>query len=452
MMKSRSGNGSGNGDGHRALSRVSRNPAYIHPEPVPAIRLRFVAAVILALLSPALGCRREPGPEFPANRAYIHVQEQLVGDPITPERLADVSASTVRLFGTPDEPALPTNVSSPIEEVLELAKIQVAAGPVPRNQKDPKSGFYRQQCTGCHGVGGDGAGSEAARHDPYPRDYRRGTFKYKSTPLASRPTHDDLTRTVRRGVPDTAMPSFSWMPDETVDALVHYVKYLAVRGEVERSLTEQAADLDVDTLDALDTSAENLDRTVSAIVRRWHRAETEVPEVPPRLKWTTALDKRQAVQRGRKMFYGETATCAKCHDDEKLKQGLAEEYDDWAREFLDWGKETDPNRRQAKVDAYVALGGLPPQRIRSRNLTQGVFRGGDRPEDIYRRILNGISGVSMPAAPMKAENTSADSVGLVPGDVWDLVEYVLALPELGPDESGPPEGGGEEGGRRKEEG
>ncbi len=43
---------------------------------------------------------------------------------------------------------------------------------------------------------------------PYPRDYREGLYKFKSTPSNLPPTDEDLMRTVQEGVPGTAMPSF----------------------------------------------------------------------------------------------------------------------------------------------------------------------------------------------------------------------------------------------------
>jgi mono/diheme cytochrome c family protein len=82
-------------------------------------------------------------------------------------------------------------------------------------------GLYREHCAHCHGITGDGAGPTAGFLNPYPRDYRKGWFKFKSTPLDVRPTHDDLKKIVLDGIPGTAMPSFSfcrtwrWKPSFT---------------------------------------------------------------------------------------------------------------------------------------------------------------------------------------------------------------------------------------------
>jgi mono/diheme cytochrome c family protein len=61
---------------------------------------------------------------------------------------------------------------------------------------------------------------------------------------------------------------------------------------------------------------------------------------------------------------------------------------------------------------------LPPQPLNPRNLRSGVFRGGRRPIDIYRKIHVGIEGTPMPARV----------VGLTDEEVWNLVDYVLNMP------------------------
>ena len=60
---------------------------------------------------------------------------------------------------------------------------------------------------------------------------------------------------------------------------------------------------------------------------------------------------------------------------------------------------------------------MRPKKIRPRNLRMPVFRGGNRPEDTYRRIINGIEGTPMPSSPT-----------LTPEEIWALVAYVRAMP------------------------
>ena len=58
-------------------------------------------------------------------------------------------------------------------------------------------------------------------------------FKYTSTSVGAKPTRDDLKRTLRRGIPGTAMPSFDTLPQEEIEALIEYVQYLSLRGQTE---------------------------------------------------------------------------------------------------------------------------------------------------------------------------------------------------------------------------
>ena len=53
------------------------------------------------------------------------------------------------------------------------------------------------------------------------------------------PTDHDLDTILRQGIPDTAMPSFRLLSEAERLALIDYVKYLAIRGEVERKLIEE---------------------------------------------------------------------------------------------------------------------------------------------------------------------------------------------------------------------
>lgn len=84
--------------------------------------------------------------------------------------------------------------------------------------------IYLQRCSGCHGVKGDGKGEAAAFLDPKPRDFTTGVFKFRSTPLGSLPTDEDLMRTLSKGLNGTSMPSFHLVPEVSRLALVQYIK------------------------------------------------------------------------------------------------------------------------------------------------------------------------------------------------------------------------------------
>lgn len=87
---------------------------------------------------------------------------------------------------------------------------------------------YEKQCAACHGIAGDGAGDAAYLLYPRPRDFTTGQFRLVST-WESVPTDDDLFRTISRGMPGSAMPPWSHLPEETRWGLVHYIKTFSKR-------------------------------------------------------------------------------------------------------------------------------------------------------------------------------------------------------------------------------
>ncbi len=68
---------------------------------------------------------------------------------------------------------------------------------------------YEQYCALCLGVQGDGKGHYSEDTIPVPRDFRQGTFKWRSTPSGSLPIDADLEKVLVNGLFGTSMPSFS---------------------------------------------------------------------------------------------------------------------------------------------------------------------------------------------------------------------------------------------------
>ena len=101
---------------------------------------------------------------------------------------------------------------------------------------------FARQCVLCHGVSGDGGGPGAQFQNPPPRDYGAAEFSQFPAALRERPRHGDLIRVLQRGIASTSMPRFSSRPASELSGLSDYVRYLAVRGEVERALVDLAAD------------------------------------------------------------------------------------------------------------------------------------------------------------------------------------------------------------------
>jgi mono/diheme cytochrome c family protein len=85
---------------------------------------------------------------------------------------------------------------------------------------------YEKHCSACHGLDGRGTGDAAYLLYPKPRDFVGATYRLVST-WEGIPTDDDLYRTISRGMPGSAMPSWAHLPERTRWGLVHYVKSLA---------------------------------------------------------------------------------------------------------------------------------------------------------------------------------------------------------------------------------
>jgi mono/diheme cytochrome c family protein len=313
--------------------------------------------------------------------------------------------------------------------VLDLSLIDMASGKATRDELAKARGLYRQHCVHCHGITGDGKGPTAEFLNPYPRDFRMGKFKFKSTAYGAKPLQDDLRRVIREGVSGTAMPSFKLMDSDEVDALVYYVKYLSVRGEVERNLLRLATTLEpaeddgppllLDPVSPGEFAVEDIQGTVATVVGRWENVDPAQAAVPPRPEWKTDEEKQAAWLHGRQLFYG-SANCFSCHGETSLGDGTIDIFDEWTAEL----EPKDPKR----LEEYLALGALPPRHLLPRNLRQGVFRGGRRPIDLYWRVRHGIEGATMPAVPyLDPETGQGPATGLSPDDIWAIVHYVSSL-------------------------
>ena len=340
------------------------------------------------------------------------------------EQLDTVNNALTAMFGTPDEPYIVADADLGVADVIDPALLPIAAGPTGRDENGVARGLYRQHCVHCHGVTGDGQGPTAAFLNPYPRDFRMGLFKFKSTPSTQPPTDADLTKTLKEGIPGTSMPSFKvLLADDEIEALVNYVKYLSVRGEVERKLIYELTFLEPS--EPVETTKDFLiDITLSDVVNRWANADQVVTPVPAAPEWSEE-ERLEAVARGRELFQGKEANCFSCHGVTALGDGQLGDYDEWTKDYEDFSKIADLDERQRKIEEFVHWGGLEPRNIKPRNLRQGVFRGGRRPIDLYWRIKNGIAGSPMPAAGMQQ---GPGQPGLTEEDLWDIVAYVQHLP------------------------
>lgn len=375
----------------------------------PPARRAFALGVLAAPL--LAGCMAYQPPQFELN---------LEGRPkgsVSRQQAEAITQMLTRLFGTPDEPRVPDGSG------LDAELLAMAAGPPTGDPQGAARGLFRRHCATCHGISGDGAGPTALVLDPYPRDFRRGIFKYTSTKAGIKPLKSDLRRTLMRGVPGTAMPSFAQLSPRELDALVEYVKYLSIRGETELYLLEQVVDEEVRL--PLDKDMV-LDEGVLPVARAW-----EAPERDPQLRITpgprppvdTPQQLAASVAKGRALYGSKEAQCVKCHGANGDGKGEEQElYDDWNKPK----KGVTPEQTAELARRFK----LPLQRLRPRDFRQGTFRGGIGPEGryLYDRIYAGIKGTPMPGV---GPSPGAPGV-LPPEDIWHIVDYVLSLSRKNP--------------------
>lgn len=95
--------------------------------------------------------------------------------------------------------------------------------------------LYDTSCASCHGTDGRGNGPAADALNPKPRDFTRGTYKFRSTASGSLPSDGDLYRSIESGLPGTSMLGWKGILTEAqMRALVVYVKQFSPRFSTEQ--------------------------------------------------------------------------------------------------------------------------------------------------------------------------------------------------------------------------
>jgi mono/diheme cytochrome c family protein len=289
------------------------------------------------------------------------------------------------LFGTPANPIV-GGIEPEVRARLRLDADTLAAGSV----------VYRSHCLHCHGLTGNGRGPTASWVNPHPRDYRQGLFKFTSTLGGNerKPRRDDLLRTVRQGIEGTSMPSFGLLPQSDQEAVVSYVIHLSLRGNVEFGVMQQLIQKSISSGEVKSTVSDYL----TGFVGFWMKASEESSIITPDPKYPipTGDQRRASVQRGFKLFNDTSeAGCIACHKD----------YGRQALLFYDkWG----------------TIG-------RPLDVTQRVYRGGQRRIDLYWRIYSGVNGSNMPGFGNVLASESFRTQNQHDG-IWDLVNFLEVLP------------------------
>lgn len=236
---------------------------------------------------------------------------------------------------------------------------------------------YEEWCIGCHGTSGRGDGQAAEWLDPKPRSFQSGRFKFRSTPNGAPPLVSDLVKTINCGLPGSSMPGFPLLPEVDKRDVAEFVLHLMAIGRVNkevRYLVEQEGesldDIRRDQLDDLKADA------LASMAR--DAKHVAIPAEPPVTQASLEL--------GREIYQ---ENCAACHGDDGRGYGPS------SFTMRDW------------KDSEV----LP------RDFTEGVFRAGGTPRDIFVRMRTGITGTPMPSIDRSDE------------ELWALTHFVLSFSE-----------------------
>lgn len=283
--------------------------------------------------------------------------------------------------------------------------------------------LYAEHCLHCHGVSGDANGPTASYLNPKPRDFRRGIVKFTTTVASSRASRGDLSRTIEEGIPGTYMPSFKLFTPVENMAIVEYVLWLAMRGEVEYQLcgqlkneysTEALADrikggesaeaIRKELVDAVNGTdmPELFNGVIDAVVERWTGAQAETSVVVPTVKRQESS--KESIARGRALYLSKDLNCIACHGEGALGDG-PQTYSI---------TKNSAGKDNPTPGLYDEWGNL----VTPRNMTTGIYRGGRRPIDLFSRLHGGIKGTPMPAFGGKKSDA----------ELWDLVNYILSVP------------------------
>ncbi len=185
--------------------------------------------------------------------------------------------------------------------------------PIQAFSEDKGKMLYDQWCAPCHGYKGDGKGYATDFVFPKPRDFTKGTYKFRSTPSGDPPTDEDIIRSIRKGNPGTSMPPWERFSNDEVKALVDYLKKFSP--------------------ETFETKA----------------APIKIGKPP--------ASKDELVEQGKKIY--ETAKCWECHG----KAGRGDGEKGWQEKFKDdWG------------DRIYPTGVTKPWELRNGSDVQDIFR------------------------------------------------------------------------------
>jgi len=215
------------------------------------------------------------------------------------------------------------------------------------------------------------------------------------------------------------MPSFLLLEDDELHAIVEYVRWLSMRGELEYRVDQELKFSDLTRIAVSDRKSDGesteeiqvqIDETIAELpvlfhdlgdqlAESWALAEEEGSLIQPAV--ARVPDSFESRARGRKFFLEK---CTNCHGHTGRGNGsMTEDF-----------QKNDATGEMYPEPGLFDIWGNP---IQPRNLTKGMYRGGRRPIDLYRRLYGGIG-------PSKMPNFATTD----PKTLWDTVNYVLHIP------------------------
>ncbi len=191
---------------------------------------------------------------------------------------------------------------------------------------------------------------------------------------------------------------------DDIAVLAHYVVYLAIRGEVERTLMfNHALDIDVKAGETLydenlrssdpagwEAQQQVIRDAVVSVAKKWLPREADSTErsearmdVREMSNWSVDQTKLflESAQRGRATFRGMTGACSQCHGENGDGQGKLRDFDEWTKDWTIRAGIDPKDPRQWRP--LKKLGLLKPIPAIPRNLHWGIFRNGADPESIF---------------------------------------------------------------------
>jgi mono/diheme cytochrome c family protein len=264
--------------------------------------------------------------------------------------------------------------------------------------KPDGAALYIRHCSYCHGVNGNGQGT-APLGRFMARNFTGEKFKFTNTLNFAKsgggtPTTERLAELLEHGIPGSPMPSFK----ETTTKEDREARF--VRPEARFEAKKQAKKAEADKSDeGFDAKSDWSDKNLA---QWWTESlsETMTGELAPVPEAFPEAD-AERLKRGQYLFAADAGMgCSKCHGPQGAGDGA-----------------------QAKDPKFVNDNG---SKAYPRDLTAGIFRGGNTAQDIYRRVYLGIPGSPMPAHMGASANPTPKD------DLINVVLYVQSLSKTKP--------------------